>query len=275
MSQQFALFGSEASQEVEKKTFKVWQHARAADGKDEWLTPPEIIKSLGVFDLDPCAPVKRPWDMAKTHFTVENDGLKQEWFGRVFMNPPYSRDVLPTWLSRMSMQNNGIALIFARTETAAFDEYVWNAADSVLFLKGRLHFYDVNGVRADHNAGSPSCLVAYGYDNTEALRYCGLAGKLLPLNLRIFPVTLDFGSGTIRAHVGLPDFSRATWKDVVGYALKNLGGKGGLPDIYDVVAGAAIEKFKSNGAWRAQIRKVLQQHFTRVERGIWALPEAA
>lgn len=31
--------------------------------KDEWLTPPGIIKSLGEFDLDPCAPVKRPWDM--------------------------------------------------------------------------------------------------------------------------------------------------------------------------------------------------------------------
>ena len=30
-------------------------------GKDEWLTPPEIIKSLGEFDLDPCSPINRPW----------------------------------------------------------------------------------------------------------------------------------------------------------------------------------------------------------------------
>lgn len=30
----------------------------------EWLTPPDILRALGPFDLDPCAPVNRPWDMA-------------------------------------------------------------------------------------------------------------------------------------------------------------------------------------------------------------------
>jgi hypothetical protein len=39
-------------------------------GKDEWLTPPEIIKSLGEFDLDPCSPINRPWDTAKNHYTI-------------------------------------------------------------------------------------------------------------------------------------------------------------------------------------------------------------
>ena len=38
---------------------------------DEWLTPPEIIKSLGIFDLDPCSPCNRPWDTAFKHYTKE------------------------------------------------------------------------------------------------------------------------------------------------------------------------------------------------------------
>ncbi len=26
-------------------------------GKDEWLTPPNILEALGVFDLDPCSQI--------------------------------------------------------------------------------------------------------------------------------------------------------------------------------------------------------------------------
>lgn len=33
-------------------------------GHDEWLTPPEILRALGEFDLDPCAPVVRLWETA-------------------------------------------------------------------------------------------------------------------------------------------------------------------------------------------------------------------
>ncbi len=50
-------------------------------GKDEWLTPKSIIDALGEFDLDPCSPVIRPWDTARKHFTVEDNGLLQEWGG--------------------------------------------------------------------------------------------------------------------------------------------------------------------------------------------------
>lgn len=39
-------------------------------GHDEWLTPPEILRALGAFDLDPCAPVVRPWETAAKHYTV-------------------------------------------------------------------------------------------------------------------------------------------------------------------------------------------------------------
>ena len=60
-------------------------HQSARMLKDEWLTPPDIIKGLGDFDLDPCSPIERPWDTAKKHYCILDDGLKQDWEGRVFV----------------------------------------------------------------------------------------------------------------------------------------------------------------------------------------------
>jgi hypothetical protein len=89
-------------------------HQSAAMLNDEWLTPPEILQALGPFDLDPCAPIKRPWPMAAEHYTVEDNGLAQPWVGRVWCNPPYGLETA-RWLNRMAQHGNGIALIFART----------------------------------------------------------------------------------------------------------------------------------------------------------------
>ena len=147
-------------------------------GKDEWLTPPEIIQALGHFDLDPCAPVLRPWPTATYHFTVEDDGLSRDWTGRVWLNPPYGTHT-GTWLNKLAVHGNGIALIFARTETEMFRESVWNRADAILFLHGRLFFRHVTGQKARHNAGAPSCLVAYGTENMLALRDCSLQGTVV------------------------------------------------------------------------------------------------
>ena len=132
-------------------------HQSAKMGKDEWLTPPEIIEALGPFDLDPCAPIVRPWPTAAYHLTVEDDGLLWGWNGFVWCNPPYGNQT-GIWLEKMAEHNNGIALIFARTETKMFFDYVWERASGVLFIRGRLYFHHVDGSRADANAGAPSAL---------------------------------------------------------------------------------------------------------------------
>ncbi|WP_321829519.1 DNA N-6-adenine-methyltransferase [Burkholderia cenocepacia] len=135
---------------------------------DEWLTPPEWLAALGEFDLDPCSPINRPWDTARRHLTILEDGLTYHWHGRVWCNPPFGREAAK-WLKRMADHNNGIALIPARTETAMFYESVWSRADSVCFVRGRPHFHYVDGRRAPFNSGAPICLVAYGRANTIAL----------------------------------------------------------------------------------------------------------
>lgn len=144
---------------------------------DEWLTPPELFHDLGPFDLDPCAPIKRPWDTAAKHYTREDNGLWKPWSGRVWLNPPYGRDTA-TWVRRLAQHGNGIALIFARTETAIWFPWVWDYADALLFLRGRLHFHYVDGRRAEGNAGAPSVLVAYGAINAKALRDANILGNL-------------------------------------------------------------------------------------------------
>jgi hypothetical protein len=137
--------------------------------KDEWLTPPWVVSTLGPFDLDPCAPIIRPWDTASVRFTKEDDGLSHDWFGFVWMNPPYGAEV-DAWLKRLSDYGNGIALIFARTETNAFHRYVWESASALFFFKGRLTFYHSSGASGTNNGGAPSVLIAYGQEAKRRLK---------------------------------------------------------------------------------------------------------
>lgn len=156
-------------------------HQRAYEGKnDEWLTPPHIVKSLGEFDLDPCSPVNKPWNTAKNHYNKNDNGLEKEWFGRIWLNPPYGAETI-FWMEKISIHDNGIALIFARTETKMFHKYVWNQASALLFLEGRLHFHYVDGKRAKLNAGAPSVLISYGKENISCLYNSKIPGKIIEL----------------------------------------------------------------------------------------------
>lgn len=147
---------------------------------DEWLTPPEIIQSLGPFDLDPYAPIVRPWDTAEKHYTVNDNGLLQPWDGFIWLNPPYGVQT-GAWMRRMAMHGNGIALIFARTETSMFFEFVWPCATSLLFIEGRLYFHYVDGSKAKANSGAPSVLIGYGTKADARLYRSKIPGKYIKL----------------------------------------------------------------------------------------------
>lgn len=77
------------------------------NNNDEWLTPLNIINALGEFNLDPCSPIKRPWDTAKNHYSLnDGDGLLLPWHGRIWLNPPYGRDTFK-WLEKLSNHQGG------------------------------------------------------------------------------------------------------------------------------------------------------------------------
>lgn len=94
------------------------------------------------------------------------------------MNPPYGKNT-GIWLEKLADHNNGIALIFARTETKMFFDHVWNRASSLLFIEGRLWFYDESGTRGKSNSGAPSVLIGYGKEADMRLKNSGIRGSYI------------------------------------------------------------------------------------------------
>lgn len=142
------------------------------------LPPPHIFQPLQPFDLDPCESIDPPWRIAKIGYNENFDGLKANWQGFVWCNPPYGTQT-KLWLKKMKEHNHGIALIFARTDTRMFHDYIFKA-DAILFIKGRLSFYKNDGTQAG-TAGAPSCLVAYGIEAVTRLVLSGIEGKIVYL----------------------------------------------------------------------------------------------
>lgn len=120
---------------------------RPADwNSDKWATPPDIISRLerefGAFDLDPCC--EEHTAKAPTFYT--EGGLDKPWFGRVFLNPPYSNP--RPWLDRaIAAKADGctvVALLPAATDTRWFHEAVAGHAE-VRFLRGRIKWLGWEG----------------------------------------------------------------------------------------------------------------------------------
>ena len=111
---------------------------------DTWLTPRYVLSRLGKFDLDPCAAEANPgWTGAKRNFVESNDGLAQEWRGRVFMNPPFSNTA--EWLERHAAHGDGISLVPATVEAIVWRDFVWKLAKAVLLTHGRMRFCRPDG----------------------------------------------------------------------------------------------------------------------------------
>lgn len=156
-------------------------HQSSASAGVDWLTPPDWIARLGPFDLDPCTPQQgMPWSTAASMLRPSDDGLATPWTGAfVWLNPPYGPPpVIEPWMKKMAEHNNGIALIFARTDTNCWHEYVFGKASAVLFVRGRPNFHTPDGVRSRKNCGAPVALVSYGDRAKYRLIDCGIPGLL-------------------------------------------------------------------------------------------------
>lgn len=154
---------------------------RSAKATDEWYTPIEIIKALGEFDLDPCAPMKPLWQTAKVMYNKEDDGLSKNWGGRVWLNPPYSRPLIVQFIKKMAEHNNGIALLFNRCDNTMFHDIIFPTATAMKFLRKRIRFYRQDGTQGD-SPGCGSVLIAWGEENADIIRNCNLNGKFVRLN---------------------------------------------------------------------------------------------
>lgn len=165
---------------IARKHVAAFQHDRTT-GNDTWLTPQSLIDAFdmpNLADVDPCSPPTRPWPTAKRHITKSEDGLAHTWDPKhfYFVNPPYGASCAE-WLRRAADHGNGLALVFARTDTKMFHASVWRHpnATALFFFEGRLRFAKVDGTEVG-SAGAPSVMIAYGMKAYHALMRVARAG---------------------------------------------------------------------------------------------------
>jgi hypothetical protein len=154
-------------------------HQRAIGKSQTYITPRRITDPLQPIDLDVCASDERPWDCARINWT--SGSLERDWPRElfIFMNPPYDQRIVGRFIRKLAKQNNGIALLHARTETEWF-EPIWQSASGILFLANRIFFHLPDGSRLPHNSGAPPILVGFGAEALARLHRCGIAGTLVP-----------------------------------------------------------------------------------------------
>lgn len=157
----------------------------------EHYTPREVIDAviacMGGIDLDPCSNSREsPNVPATTHYTQADDGLRQEWQGRVYMNPPYGREIVD-WVSKLVATYEGgevteaVALVPSRTDTKW-----WSILRDypVCLVSGRLKFGE-----AENGAPFPSAVFYLGpaFETGKFLRSFGHLGdiwqRVLPENV--------------------------------------------------------------------------------------------
>ena len=171
-----------------------------------WFTPRYITKQLGEFDLDPCSNSKAPVYHAKNNWFMDyfykeegknrseslsrnnqlsllnnsiksngeiKDALNDDWFGRVWLNPPYGKTI-GRYLDKLYTHGNGIALVFSRTDTKIMQRHL-KLCDAVFFLEKRISHIG-NKSRSNGNAGIGSMFLIYGKENIKSVM--GFSGVL-------------------------------------------------------------------------------------------------
>ncbi len=105
---------------------------------DNYATPPDFFNKLNErfnFDFDPC-----PYNENE----IINDGLKIEWGGVNFVNPPYSQKLKEAFvikgIEEMKKGKVCVFLIPVSTSTKLFHKYIKPNATEIEFIEGRIKF---------------------------------------------------------------------------------------------------------------------------------------
>ena len=161
---------------------KTWKGAEETNmvASDEWYTPEHVVRSFGRFDCDPCAALSPTFRTAGVMYNKFDDGLTKEWVGRVWLNPPYSKDLLEAFVKKLASHGNGIALLFNRCDNVLFHDVILKNATAVKFLRKRIHFLKPDGSSGSQPA-SGSIAVAFGKENVRSLEASELEGTVVYL----------------------------------------------------------------------------------------------
>jgi len=125
-------------------------------GNNERYTPEYIIKlarkAMGEIDVDPasCEVANNELIKADKYFDKETNGLIQEWYGRVWLNPPYGRGLIESFVDKLLEEYRGgrttqaIVLTHNASETRWYGRLL-EEASAICIVSGRIRFYAING----------------------------------------------------------------------------------------------------------------------------------
>lgn len=176
----------------------------AGSKKDAWRTPPAlyepIAERIGGFDLDPCAgpppaqlelpgdeePAEdlEPTEIAEWNVTLPTDGLTIDWYGDVWLNPPFSEK--GDWLAKAvdEWQHGDADRVFIVTPDATdvaawWHEYIAANAAVTYFVESRTNYVDPATAEAASGVSFNTAVSVFGEVPPELLRYWRDAGDLV------------------------------------------------------------------------------------------------
>lgn len=146
----------------------VHNHRAQSTGEYEWYTPKKYVESardfLGAIDLDPASCEQAQETVRATkYFSIDDDGLQQEWHGRVWLNPPYKQPEIQQFMQKAADEyaagriTEAIILTHNYTDTAWFHIGA-GSASAICFTRGRIAFNRYDGL-----TGSPTQGQAFFY----------------------------------------------------------------------------------------------------------------
>lgn len=137
--------------------------------KTVYSTPTKLFKAINEefnFTLDVCALPENA--KCQNYFTPEVDGLKQDWRGTCWMNPPFNKE-LKKWVlkARDESKKHGnivCCLVPFRGNTVWFKDVCMDA--EIRFIIGEVNFNDL-----ERGLWLPMCLMIFGTDNRGKFNY--------------------------------------------------------------------------------------------------------
>jgi hypothetical protein len=153
-------------------------HVSQSTGENEWYTPPVYIEAaravMNGIDLDPASSkLAQETVQAGAYYSIDVDGLSKPWFGNVWLNPPYSKDLIGKFTERLRIAFDdgqvpqAVILVNNATDTVWFQKLA-SVASAFCFCAGRIKFNNKRGEQQN----SPLQGQCFIYLGEQSERFC-------------------------------------------------------------------------------------------------------